>query len=86
MARELILTGLNQITVVAREEVVIETDKISIDTLTDDGQSVVARISFYNSGGYSKNIVLWDGQEYINIGEWTDTQVEIRIKELLNLL
>jgi hypothetical protein len=86
MARELILTGLNQITVVTREEVVIETDKISIDTLTDDGQSVVARISFYNSGGYSKSIVLWDGQEYINIGEWTDTQVEIRIKELLNLL
>lgn len=85
MARELILTGTNQITVVTREEVLIETDKISIDTLTDDGQSVVARISFYNSGGYSKTITLWEGQDYINIGEWTDSQVDTRIKELLNL-
>lgn len=85
MARELNLIGVNQITIVTREELTIQTDRISIDTLTDDGQSVVARISFYDSGGYSKVITLWEGQDYIDIGEWTDSNVDSRIKEILNL-
>jgi hypothetical protein len=39
----------------------------------------------FNTNGYSKTLVLWEGQDYINIGEWTDLDVELRIKELLNV-
>ena len=85
MARELNLTTVNSIAVITREEVLVDTDKISIDILSDNGQSVTARISFFNSNGYSKTLVLWEGQDYINIGEWTDLDVDLRIKELLNV-
>ena len=86
MARELTLNTTSQITIITRQELVIDTDRISIDTLIDDGQSVVARISFFNPGGYSKELVLWHGQDYLNIGDWTDVDVDLRIKELLNVL
>jgi hypothetical protein len=29
-------------------------------------------------------IILWSGKDYDNIGQWTDTDVENRINELLN--
>ena len=86
MARELNLTTVNSIAVITREEVMVDTDRISIDILSDNGQSVTARISFFNSNGYSKTLVLWEGQDYINIGEWTDLDVDLRIKELLNVV
>lgn len=86
MAKELNLTTVNSIVVITREEVTVDTDKISIDILTDNGQSVTARISFFNSNGYSKTLVLWEDQDYINIGEWTDLDVELRIKKILNVV
>ena len=86
MARELNLTTVSSIAVITREEVLVDTDRISIDILSDNGQSVTARISFFNSNGYSKTLVLWEGQDYINIGEWTDLDVDLRIKELLNVV
>lgn len=86
MARELNLTTVNSIAVITREEVLVDTDRISIDILSDNGQSVTARISFFNSNGYSRTLVLWEGQDYINIGEWTDLDVDLRIKELLNVV
>jgi hypothetical protein len=86
MAKELNLTTVNSIIIVTKEEVTIDTDKISIDILTDNGQSVTARISFFNPNGYSKTLVLWEDQDYINIGEWTDLDVELRIKKLLNVV
>ena len=86
MARELNLTTVNSIAVITKEEVMVDTDRISIDILSDNGQSVTARISFFNSNGYSKTLVLWEGQDYINIGEWTDLDVDLRIKELLNVV
>jgi hypothetical protein len=85
MARELNLTGTNQVTVVTREEVVLETDKISIDSITDTGLAVTARVSFFNAGGYSRELTLWEGQAYVDIGNWTDADVDLRLKELLNV-
>jgi hypothetical protein len=85
MAREIIVNPPVNVTVVTREEVVILTEKISVDTVTDDGRSVYANISFFNTGGYTKTLMLWEGQDYINIGQWTDTDVNNRIKELLNI-
>ena len=85
MARTINLSQEENVTIVTREEEIVTTDKISVDNVNDDGQSVVARISFFNSRGYTKTLILWNGQEYINIGQWTDSDVDARIKQLLNL-
>lgn len=85
MARTINLSQEENVTIVTREEEIVTTDKISVDNVNDDGQSVVARISFFNTMGYIKTLILWEGQEYINIGQWTDSDVDVRIKQLLNL-
>ena len=85
MARELNLSSTQQVVVVKREEETLDTDKISIDKVVDNGYMVSARISFFSSTGLSRDLVLWEGQAYINIGNWTDSDVDARIKELLNV-
>jgi hypothetical protein len=85
MARELLLGGPQNVTIITREEVVVQTDKISIDLIWDDGSSVVVKISFFNPSGVTKEMVLWSGDDYINIGQWTDNDIDNRIKQLLNL-
>lgn len=85
MAREIILNQEEQVIIVTKEEVTINTDKISVDLVSDDGISVSARVSFFNTNGYSKNLILWEGDSYTQIGQWTDQDVDNRIKELLNL-
>ena len=85
MSREISLSGTQTVTVVTREEVLLDTDRISVDLIWDDGFSVKARISFFSSTGLSREIVLWEGQDYVNVGQWTDTDVDNRIKYLLGL-
>jgi hypothetical protein len=85
MARTINLSQEENVTIVTREEEIVTTDKISVDNVNDDGQSVTAMVSFFNSMGYTKTLILWNGQEYINIGQWTDSDVDARIKQLLNL-
>ncbi len=86
MAREINLETPKSITLVTKEEKVISVDKISINTVTDDGFSVYANISFDIDHGYIKTIILWTGQDYINIGQWTDSDVDNRVKQILNIL
>ena len=85
MSRQLNLSSTQQVVVVKREEETLDTDKISIDKVVDNGYMVSARISFFSSTGLSRELVLWEGQDYINIGQWTDSDVDVRIKELLNV-
>jgi hypothetical protein len=85
MAKELNLTSTTKIIIVTREEVSIEVNKISIDSIIDSGNSVTSKISFFNENGYTKQLVLWEGEDYLNIGDWTDSDVNSRILELLNL-
>ncbi len=85
MARELDLSSVQQVVVIKREEETLDTDKISIDMVIDDGSMVRCRVSFFSSTGLSRELVLWEGQDYINIGQWTDDDVNNRIKELLNV-
>lgn len=85
MAREITLSTTQEVVVVTREEERLSTDKLSVDSVSDTGTSVIARVSFFNSLGFSRNLILWEGQDYINIGDWTDSQVDLRIKELLNV-
>lgn len=85
MSRTLILPDLVTINVVTREEVAVTTDKLSIDIVIDNGACVIATISFFNPGGYTKNLLLWEGESYIAIGQWTDEDVNTRISELLSI-
>ena len=43
----------------------------------------VAASLLLNSEGKSIGIILWEGQAYDDIGQWTDPQAEARIKEIL---
>ena len=66
----------------------ILTDKVSYTTITDsqDYKTVVTELSMAidELGNPIKRIlVLWEGEAYDAIGQWTDEQAEQRIKELL---
>lgn len=65
------------------KEVSVMATSIHITTI-DDGNMVEAKIIFKGPEGEQEQIwTLWDGQDYINIGQWTDTDVQNRIKELI---
>lgn len=85
MAKEIQLNGEQTIVVITREETTLLTDKISVDSVTDTGTEVSVKISFFSNTGLTRLLTLWEGQDYINIGNWTDIDVENRIKELLNV-
>jgi hypothetical protein len=85
MARQLNLTSTKKVIIITKEEISIDTDKISIDSVIDTGYSVISKVSFFNENGYTKELILWEGQDYINIGDWVDSDVNSRIIELLNL-
>jgi hypothetical protein len=66
----------------------IKTDVVSYTTITDsqDYKTVVTELSMAidELGNPIKRIlVLWEGEAYDAIGQWTDEQAEQRIKELL---
>jgi hypothetical protein len=66
----------------------IKTDIVSYTTITDsqDYKTVTTELSMAidELGNPIKRIlVLWEGEAYDAIGQWTDEQAEARIKELL---
>jgi hypothetical protein len=80
MAREIAL-GQN-VTIVQQERVV--TNKVDSwwSTLDDGGCALCA----YSIGGKVFNVTLWDAQTtptYEQIGQYTDTDIENRIKEIV---
>ncbi|HTA62778.1 MAG TPA: hypothetical protein VK835_09995 [Bacteroidia bacterium] len=81
MSRILNLNSTKTIVLVA--QVATDTNSVSIDSVIDDGQSVVANLSFGISNS-NKQLTLWSGTDYTNIGQWTDTDVNNRIIALLN--
>lgn len=46
----------------------------------DNGISVLGIVEVE---GHRLELTLWEGQAYTNIAQWTDSDVETRIKELL---
>lgn len=60
--------------------------QILINQLVDNGTSVIALISFKTDGSpisISKEIILWDGDAYVKINQWTDEDVRSRINEII---
>lgn len=72
-----------------REAEKVTTDSIFINQITDNGTQVEALITIGGNtiNGKVKTIILWDEQStptYTEIGQWTDTDVQERIKQLIN--
>jgi len=44
-------------------------------------KKVIAVIKF-GQNNYTKNLTLWEGVDYDNIGQWTDTDAQARVKEI----
>lgn len=63
------------------DAVKINTDEVTVNQVTDNYTSVIALISFGKER--TKEIILWEGEAYVAIGQWTDTQVQKRLIELL---
>lgn len=70
--------------------VTITTDTIVVRYAKDDGVSVITEIIFITDNSqmdsYSRIITLWDGESkptYTEIGQWTDNDVQERIKQLI---
>lgn len=68
--------------------VTITTDSIIVNQITDNGTSVTALVHFYVSGGgigsdRTKELILWEGAEYVTNKDYTKTQLKARIKTLL---
>lgn len=74
--------------IVVREIEVISSDEIFINEIVDNGTSVIALITPISSESPIFNQVtirkiLWEGESYEAIGQWTDTDVEKRLKQIL---
>jgi len=62
-------------------EVINDVSEIDIITISDNTVSAVTAV--INIKGVDKAYVLWEGQAYIDIGNWTQEQANTRILELI---
>ena len=72
---------------IIREAITQNTDKIKVLEVTDNYTSVSALIQIGqptpDANKNIKHIILWDGADYEAIGQWTDTDVQNRLKTIL---
>ena len=72
------LSAPKEVTVVQEVKKTVLT--ITVFEVTDSQESKVVRANTLELG----SLVLWQGATYDSIGQWTDTDVENRILELIN--
>jgi len=71
-----------QVTVVpAVPAQIVEASELTIITISDNTVDNVTAV--VNIDGYNLVLILWEGQAYINIGNWTQGQANARILELI---
>jgi hypothetical protein len=80
MERQIILPITKE--VIVQREIKVELTEVTLLSVEDNGSSVIAHFK-RNDLCVLKPLVLWEGEAYIEIGNWTDEDVENRIKELL---
>lgn len=85
MSREITLSAEQNIIIETREEVTLPVTALYIEWIMDYSNAAVARVSFGDPTGRTLDLVLWEGADYVNIGQWTDQQAIDRVKELLNV-
>ena len=71
-----------QVTVVpAVPAQIVEASELTIITISYNTVDNVTAV--VNIDGYNLVLILWEGQAYINIGNWTQGQANARILELI---
>jgi hypothetical protein len=55
-------------------------EEVTIEEVTDNAERKVVRAFTRELG----QLVLWEGEAYDAIGQWTDADVQARVLELLN--
>lgn len=70
--------------VIITPAITLDITECLIEQITDyiTGKRVTVVITFDN-GSRHKHIVLWEGDSYDAIGQWTDSDVENRVTELI---
>ena len=81
MAKKITLE--NSIEVEVQQRISINTNTIIIEQMIDDGSSVTVYISFESAQNYRMSFILWQGDDYVAIGQWTDNDVKNKIIQLL---
>ena len=76
-------------TIVKQPEIKIDVVGFEVYSVTDTPatQTVVAKINLITATGEKHDrsgIVVWQGDAYTTAGQWTDSQLEERIAEILN--
>jgi endoglucanase Acf2 len=67
--------------IVTKESVTV--NNVSLNFIIDDMTKVIATITISDTNLNQIQLVLWDGQDYINIGQYTDEDITARILELI---
>jgi hypothetical protein len=62
-------------------EIINDVSEVDIVTISDNTVSEVSAV--INIRGIDKVYILWEGQAYIDIGDWTQAQANARILELI---
>ena len=82
---EIILDATKEI--IIREIRKVTADKILLNQFVDTGSSVYATITPVCDDSLSEptthTLMLWDGVDYVKAGQYTDTDIINRIKELI---
>lgn len=68
-------------TIVVQEEIKKNITSIKVIQLTDTLDSVIATIALDSER--PMNLILWEGEGYAEIGQWTDEDVKKRIIEMI---
>lgn len=68
--------------VIAQPQILKTISSITIHSITDTSLMEKKVIAYTSEFG---QVVLWEGDAYDTIGQWTDLDVTARIKELYNL-
>jgi hypothetical protein len=69
------------VVVAAKPAETIEANELSIVTISDNTVDAVTAV--VNVMGHDKVLTLWEGEAYINIGNWTQEQANAKILELV---
>lgn len=69
--------------IVEQVEIKKTIDTLTVVSIVDDYSRVVVNIAFGNDVINPKMLILWDGEAYDAIGQYTDTDIKKRILELI---
>ncbi|HYG52321.1 MAG TPA: hypothetical protein VD905_15530 [Flavobacteriales bacterium] len=69
---------------VTRQEVIVQTSTVTLDAIMDDGAKITAAVRFVENNN-SKVLTLFEGIYYEPIANFTNTEIDNRIKEVIAL-